>query len=75
MSGWSPPSPHRVVLVGLVPAYAIVLAYAVLVQGSVLLGLLPGLVLVGAYFLWRLLVALEAIADGIHRLADQRERD
>ncbi|WP_415380335.1 hypothetical protein [Halosimplex sp. TS25] len=63
------------VLVGLVPVYAVVLAYAVFVQGSALLGLFPGLVVAGAYFLWRLLAALEAIADGVHRLADQRDRD
>ncbi|MFC7139644.1 hypothetical protein ACFQMA_07300 [Halosimplex aquaticum] len=75
MSGWSPPSLHRMVLVGLVPAYAVVVAYALFVHGTLLLGLLPGLIVACAYFLWRLLVALEAIADGVHRLADRQERD
>ena len=75
MSGWSPPSVPRPWLIGIALLYVPVLGYTILVQGSILLGLLPGLVLLAAYVLWRFLVALEAIADGVHRIADQRERE
>ena len=70
MTGWSPPSIPRRWLALVATLYAVVLAYAVLIQGSFLLGALPGVVAVATYVLWRFLVALEAIADGVHRIAD-----
>ena len=75
MSGWSPPAPPRALLAGTAVVWAVFFAYMVLIQASVLLGLLPGVLVVTTYVLWRFLVALEAIADGVHRIADQRERD
>lgn len=73
MSGWSPPSPPVALLAGTTAVWLVLLVYAALVQGSILLGLLPGLGLAVLYVLWRFLVALEAIADGVHRIADARE--
>lgn len=73
MSGWSPPSPPRELLAGIALAYVVVLAYALFIQGSLLLGLVPGIVFLVGYYLWRLLVAVEAIADGVHRIASGRE--
>jgi hypothetical protein len=75
MTGWSPPSPPRALLAGTAVVWLALLAYAVLIQGTVLLGLLPGVLVAGTYVLWRFLVALEAIADGVHRIADQRGRE
>jgi len=73
MSGWSPPSPSNALVAGIAVLGFAWLAYAVLIQGSILVGILPGALLVAVYVLWRFLVALEAIADGVHRIADQRE--
>jgi uncharacterized membrane protein len=75
MSGWSPPAPSPALVgtVGLV--YLVVLAYAVFIQGSILLGLLFGVVLVAVYLAWRLFVVLESIADSLHRIADQRDAE
>jgi hypothetical protein len=35
---------------------------------------LPGVLLIGAYLLWRIMAAVEAIADGVQRIADEQER-
>ena len=75
MSGWSPPAPSNALVSGIGVVLLLWLAYAVLIQASVLLGLLPGVFVVAAYVLWRFLVAIEAIADGVHRIADSREGD
>jgi hypothetical protein len=75
MSGWSPPSPPRAVLAGAAVVCAVFFLYMVLIQVEILLGVLPGVVLVATYVLWRFLVALEAIADGVHRIADSRESE
>ncbi|WP_254830977.1 hypothetical protein [Haloglomus salinum] len=72
MSGWSPPSIPRPWLVAALGLYALVVAYSVLIAGQLLLGVVPGLFLVGLYLLWRLLVAVEAIAEAQQRLADHR---
>lgn len=75
MAGWSPPSPSQLVLATVALLGVAVLAYSVLIQGAVLIGLFPLALVVGGYVVWRFLVALEAIADGVHRIADQRERE
>ena len=75
MPGWSPPSVPRTALVTAAVLYAVVLVYLVLIRGTILLGLFPGLVAVVLYVVWRFLVALEAIADGVHRIADEHERE
>jgi len=75
MSGWSPPAPSNALVAGVGVLLLLWLVYAILIQGSILIGLLPGTLIVAAYVVWRFLVALEAIADGVHRIADQREGD
>lgn len=75
MADWSPPSIPRPWLVAIVGVSVLLLAYSILVAGQVLLGVLPGLLLVILYFLWRGLAALEAIADAQQRMAARREED
>ncbi|MFB6152053.1 MAG: hypothetical protein ABEJ40_09640 [Haloarculaceae archaeon] len=75
MSGWSPPSLPRAWLVGLGVLFALFFGYSLLVQSTVLLALVPAVVVGAAYYLWRLLVAVEATADAVHRLADRGERE
>ncbi|WP_135366361.1 hypothetical protein [Halosimplex halophilum] len=75
MSGWSPPTLPRELLAAFGAAYVLVIAYALLIQRALLLGLLPGVLLVGAYLLWRVAAAVEAIADGVQRIAEQMERE
>ncbi len=76
MSGWSPPEISREWLVGVGVVYIALLGYSlVVVQQVLLLGLFPGLLLVSLYLLWRFLVAVEAIADALQRIAHQREQE
>jgi hypothetical protein len=49
------------------------LAYAVLVVQQILLGLVPLAVAGMGYFLWRLLVAIEAIAAAQQQIAETDE--
>jgi hypothetical protein len=53
----------------------LILAYAVLVRGSLLFGLIPGVLLAFVYLGWRMMATLEAIADGLQRIAEQMERE
>lgn len=73
MSDWSPPSISRNWLVAIALFYILFLAYSVLIAGQLLLGVLPGFVIVFLYFLWRGLVAVEAIADAQQRMASQQD--
>lgn len=73
MPDWSPPAIPRSVIAVVCLVLLVELAYAVLIRGSILIGVLPGLVLVVAYVVWRFLVAFEAIAVALHRLADERQ--
>jgi hypothetical protein len=75
MSDWSPPSIPRNWLGAIAVFYVLFLAYSILVSGQLLLGILPGFVIVFLYFLWRGLVAVEAIADAQQRLASQRDEN
>ena len=75
MANWSPPSLPRTWLAVAAALYVLVIAYSVLVLGQILLGLLPGIVLGVLYFSWRVLAAVEAIADAQQRLARQREQE
>ncbi|WP_226012477.1 hypothetical protein [Halomicrobium salinisoli] len=74
MAGWSSPRPSPKAVAAGVVLYALVLAYALLIVQQVLLGILFGVFFAGLYFAWRLLRAIEAIADAQQRLADQRRR-
>jgi predicted tellurium resistance membrane protein TerC len=75
MSGWSPPSVPRNWLLAVGVAYALVFAYGLLVLQQLLLVLFPAVLAASVYLVWRLLVAVEAIADALQRIADQQERD
>ena len=76
MSDWSPPSIPREWLAGIAVLYAVLLAYSlVVVQEVLLFGLFPGMALASLYLLWRFLVAVEAIADALQRIAHEREKE
>lgn len=67
------PSPRVVATVGIV--CLAILVYALLALGNPLLGLFPTVAAVVFYLGWRLLRAVEMIADGLQRLAAARERE
>jgi hypothetical protein len=74
MSEWSPPSVPRQWVVGIGLVYAVVAVYSLLVIQQILLGVvIPAVLIVSSYLLWRFLVAVEAIADALQRIARQRE--
>jgi hypothetical protein len=74
MSGWSPPSPSRRTVAAIATGYVLIAAYSLVITAQLLLGvILPGVVLLGSYLLWRFLRAVEAIADALQRIADARE--
>ncbi|AXG10522.1 hypothetical protein [Haloplanus rubicundus] len=75
MTNWSPPSIPRNWFVAIVVFYVLLIAYSVLIVGQLLLGVLSGFVFVFLYFLWRCLVAVEAIADAQQRMAFQQEEN
>ncbi|MCU4800696.1 hypothetical protein OB920_09970 [Halobacteria archaeon HArc-gm2] len=67
------PSPW--ITAGIVVLWMAWVLYSLIIIQQILLGLLPGVVLLGGYVAWRFLSAFEAIADGLQRIADQQERD
>lgn len=74
MSEWSPRSVPRQWVVGIGLVYALVATYSLLVIQQILLGVVvPAALIVSSYILWRFLVAVEAIADALQRIARQRE--
>ncbi len=74
MSGWSPPSLSRRTVAAIATGYVLIAAYSLVITAQLLLGvILPGVVLLGSYLLWRFLRAVEAIADALQRIADARE--
>lgn len=75
MADYSPPSFSRKWFVGIVLLYVLLLAYSVLIVQQLLLGIIPGIAIGFFYLVWRFLVAVEAIADALQRLAQQREQD
>jgi hypothetical protein len=60
-------------LVGIAVGYLLLVAYMLVIVGQVLLAVLPGVVLVSTYLVWRFIRAVEAIADALQRIADDRE--
>lgn len=75
MSGWSPPTLSRKWLVGICLFYILLFGYALIFLQELLLGVVVGVLVGSLYILWRVLVAVEAIADALQRLAHQREQD
>ena len=74
MSHWSPPSVPRSWLVGIAVVYLLVLAYSVIIAGQILLGVMVGVLFGMLYIGWRFIAAVEAIADGLQRIAHQHEK-
>ena len=73
MPGWSPPSIPRSWTATIIVLYILFLLYSVLIAVQPLLGLLPALTIIPLYLLWRLLIAVEAIADAQQRIAHQQD--
>lgn len=67
------PSPRIVAFVGVV--CLAILVYATLALGNPLVGVFPTVVALVCYGGWRFLLAVEAMADGLQRLAAARERE
>lgn len=65
MSDYSPPSLPRSWTVAIVALLAAVFAYSLVIAHQPLLGVLPALLVGIAYYAWRVLAALEAIAAGV----------
>jgi len=74
MSEWSPPTPSRTAIAAFALVAVLLLAYALLIVQQFLLGVLPIVLVALGYLIWRVVVALEAIADAAQRIADERER-
>jgi|APHM01.1.fsa_nt_gi hypothetical protein len=69
MTGWSPPTLSREQRAGIIVGLLAVAAYSVLIVGQLLLVLFPAAVVVVVYLIWRLVRAVEAIADAQQRRA------
>ncbi|AHG05387.1 hypothetical protein HALDL1_14535 [Halobacterium sp. DL1] len=75
MSDWSPASIPSRWLGLLVLLYVLLLGYSVLIIHQPLILIWFGMLFVSLYLLWRFLVAVEAIAGALQRIADSRERE
>lgn len=73
MSDWSPPTVPPQALPVVVALYAAVVLYSVVVVQRFLPAVFVGLLFVTAYFAYRLLMAIEAIADAQQRMANRQE--
>ncbi|SEH59840.1 hypothetical protein SAMN05192561_11117 [Halopenitus malekzadehii] len=74
MTSQSPPSLPRSWTAAVIILGTLILGYSVIIAGQILLGVIPVLLLVLLYLLWRFVVAVESIADAQQRLAARRER-
>lgn len=75
MSEWSRPQLSRPLLVGISICYLLVFAYAFVIAGEILFAIWIGVFCGVVYLSWRFVVAFEAIADALQRLARQREAE
>jgi hypothetical protein len=69
MSDWSPPTLSRGQLAGIVVGLLAVAAYSLVIVQQLLLVIVPAVAVAVAYLVWRFVVAVEAIADALQRLA------
>ena len=69
MSDWSPPTLSRGQLAGIVVGLLAVATYSLVIVGQLLLVIVPAVAVAVAYLVWRFVVAVEAIADALQRLA------
>ncbi|MFB6178808.1 MAG: hypothetical protein ABEI77_03675 [Halorientalis sp.] len=75
MGGYSPPTVPPMWFRGSVLLFVVLLGFALLVTQTPLLVVIPVLLVVGLYLSWRFLLAIEAIADALQRMAQQREQN
>ncbi|MFD1585562.1 hypothetical protein ACFR9U_01100 [Halorientalis brevis] len=75
MAGYSPPPIPSSWFGGSVLLFAVLLGYALFIVQTPLLVLFPVVLAGFLYVGWRFLLAVEAIADALQRIAQQRERD
>lgn len=74
MSGWSPPSLSREWRIGIALFYVFLFVYFLIFLQRLLTGIFVGSLIGLCYIVWRFLIATEAIADALHRIAHQREQ-
>lgn len=72
MSGWSPPRPSNGQIAGIILVVVVIFAYSTIIAQQLLLGLFPALIIFVVYFVWRFLRAIEACADALQRIADNK---
>jgi len=72
MSDWSPPTLSRGQLAGITVGLLAVAAYSLVIAQQLLLVVFPAAALIAVYLAWRFVVAVEAIADALQRLATQK---
>lgn len=72
MSDWSPPTLSSGQLAGIIVAFLAVTAYSLVIVQQLLLVVVPAAALVAVYLTWRFIVAVEAIADALQRIADHQ---
>lgn len=53
----------------------VVVFVTALIRGQLLLGVIGCTLIGGGYFMWRILAAVEAIADALDRLAEREKRE
>lgn len=75
MSPYSPPSLSRVWIGAMIVFVAVLIAYSLIIIQQPILGIFPVLVIGVLYLIWRFLTAIEAIADALQRIADEREQN
>jgi len=75
MSDWSPPTLSRGQLAGIVVGLLAVSAYSLVIAQQLLLVVFPAAAVVAVYLTWRFIVAVEAIADALQRIADHQTEE
>ena len=69
MSDWSPPTLSRGQLAGIIVTLLAATAYSLVIVQQLLLVIVPAAALAAVYLTWRFVVAVEAIADALQRIA------
>jgi hypothetical protein len=75
MSDWSPPTLSRGQLAGIVVTLLAAAAYSLVIAQQLLLVVVPAAALLAVYLTWRFIVAVEAIADALQRIADHKTEE
>jgi len=75
MSEWSPPTLSRGQLAGIIVALLAVSAYSLVIVQQLLLVVVPAAAILAVYLTWRFIVAVEAIADALQRIADHKTEE